>query len=297
MQANVKDLGRGLQVGAGARLGVGIGLLGLILMAAMGRWLQSQDPIGRSWEAIRSQSEYRVAGTTGARIGSRTYAHRILGKGHTNGHLQLWIDSSNEPLQYSRWINDQNGLGKETRNALDFADWAGTPAGSPLALALDIRWPKVSSLDEANLDDSNRNEPSSLSENIPDVLMADEHGLALVMPLGDPLLYLASAQPDSRTTKDVPEIMQGRICHVTRFIVPARAYADTWRSHPEFMPFNADSGGMQKFRGRGQLWSEAASGLPCRIRIEAQMPRLAGPQAGHGETDFVYMWRTTMNGD
>jgi hypothetical protein len=56
------------------------------------------------------------------------------------------------------------------------------------------------------------------------------------------------------------------------------------------MPVNADAGGLPKFGARGVMWQERATGLPCRIWAELELPRLAGEQSGTGWVDWEYEW-------
>ena len=61
-----------------------------------------------------------------------------------------------------------------------------------------------------------------------------------------------------------------------------------WLDHAGRAPVNADAGGMQTFSGHGQVWAEPATALPCRVRAELTLPRLAGEQSGTAWVDWTY---------
>ena len=116
----------------------------------------------------------------------------------------------------------------------------------------------------------------------------EPHALALILPAGDPLALLASAQAQRRGAL---ERVGERRCRRIDFRVGARAYAAWWAAHPAWWPVNADSGGLQHFTAAGSAWIDPSSDLPCRIALRIELPRLAGERAGVGELDWRYAAR------
>lgn len=112
--------------------------------------------------------------------------------------------------------------------------------------------------------------------------------LAPAFAAGDPLGLVAVGHAARATgTEDVA----GQSCRRIEFLASGGAYIAWWQAHPHVMPVNADAGGMPTFAARGVLWADPATGLPCRIYAELDLPRLAGEQTGTGWVDWTYRWR------
>lgn len=134
-----------------------------------------------------------------------------------------------------------------------------------------LAWPRAERVD-----------PASDREGLREV---EPHALALILPAGDPLALLASAQAQRRGAL---ERVGDRRCRRVDFRIGARAYAAWWAAHPAWWPVNADSGGLQRFTAFGSAWIDPTSDLPCRIALRIELPRLAGERAGVGEMDWRY---------
>lgn len=126
----------------------------------------------------------------------------------------------------------------------------------------------------------------------PEVRAADgitlpQRALGVRLPVGDPLILLATAHaPRPGGLEPVGE----RLCRRVDFVLGARAYGTWWEAHPRYLPVNANAGGLWTFEGSGTAWIEPATSLPCRIVAEVALPRLGDDVPGRGEADWVYAW-------
>jgi hypothetical protein len=111
--------------------------------------------------------------------------------------------------------------------------------------------------------------------------------VAAILPLGDPLVLLATAHGAEPAGL---EWVNGRSCRRVDFLVGGRAYQVWWQRHRTFLPFNADAGGMTTFSARGTAWLDPETQLPCRIQAQADMPRTPGEQLGSATVDWLYTW-------
>jgi hypothetical protein len=115
----------------------------------------------------------------------------------------------------------------------------------------------------------------------------EPRALAALVPLGDPLAYLAVAHGAAAAGL---EPVGERSCRRVDFLVGGRAYQAWWQRHPAYLPFNGDAGGMTTFSAQGAAWLDPATDLPCRIRLRADLPRTPGEGRGTAEVDWEYEW-------
>ncbi|MEO8083901.1 MAG: hypothetical protein ABI780_08770 [Ardenticatenales bacterium] len=136
-------------------------------------------------------------------------------------------------------------------------------------------------------------DPATFDIAWPEVRAADgitlpQRALGVRLPVGDPLILLATAHaPRPGGLEPVGE----RLCRRVDFVLGARAYGTWWEAHPRYLPVNANAGGLWTFEGSGTAWIEPATSLPCRIVAEVALPRLGDDVPGRGEADWVYAWK------
>ena len=139
-------------------------------------------------------------------------------------------------------------------------------AGEAGPLDLEVAWPTV------RAGDGRRLEPRAA---------------AALLPLGDPLAYLAMGH-GARAAGE--ETVGERSCRRLDFLVGGRAYQAWWERHRAFAPFNADAGGMTTFSATGSVWLDPETQLPCRIALRAELPRTPGEGRGSAAVDWTYAW-------
>lgn len=176
--------------------------------------------------------------------------------------IQAATDYSVSGMTTTRWGADSRRLAirgaGQTTGRLELG-----PAGEP---RLTLAWPEVRAADGQAL---------------------EPRAVAAILPLGDPLVLLATAHG---AESGGMEWVAGRACRRVDFLVGGRAYQTWWQRHRSYLPFNADAGGMTTFSARGVVWLDPATDLPCRIQAQADMPRTPGELRGTAAVDWLYTW-------
>lgn len=232
---------------------VAMSALAIAAIAAALMTFAARDPLRRAWRAADGHA-YAVAGTTDVDAGGRRARYRVAGAGDGRGGLTVGI----APL-------DQAGG--------EVAPPEAAPAGaSRLALppavtaTFAIAWPEIRAADGVTV---------------------PQRALGVRLPVGDPLILLASAHaPRAGALEPVGE----RLCRRVDFVLGARAYGTWWEAHPRYLPVNANAGGLWTFEGSGTAWLDPTSSRPCRIAADIALPRLGDDTPGRGGVDWVYEW-------
>lgn len=233
---------------------------GLVLAAVGGRG----NPLAATWNAVTAMAAYEFSGVSSVSVGERRVHYLVEGEGGTAGRMRVTAASS-------RWRGAGPGPTARTGDGLE-AEGGGLGeregAAATAGATWHLRWPDVR-------DGAGRS--------------VEPRAVAAVLPLGDPLALLAVAHG---ARSGALERVDGALCRRVDFLVAGRAYQRWWEDHRAFVPFNADAGGMTVFSAEGVVWVHPESGLPCRVRALASLPRTPGEGRGVAEVDWWYGgWR------
>ncbi len=231
--------------------------LGALLACAAGGllWLGTEaldrsDPLVRAWRAVEAAGAYRFEGWSRAAAGEQAWTHRFRGRGDGAGdlELELLLETEGQPA-------DAEASARSTA-----AD--GLPAPR-----YRLRWPEARRLEVQRW------------------RHISPRTLAALLPGGDPLASLAAAQG---VREEGLERVGGRDCRRLSFRLAGRAQQRWWQRQRRYWPPAAEDWRMERVTGEGRAWLDPSDGLPCRIQLQVELPRLAGEQPGWGESDLRY---------